>query len=99
MMFICLQVTLRRHLINPSLAILSAQAVMEFSGNFDFIDMNDLIAHMLANEDVIGQTAHVYLCGKKTIALNAHDVRSLLCAQCVFIWCFEERGKIRKSIR
>jgi hypothetical protein len=92
------EVSLRRHLLDPFICICSAQAATQFSDNFDFQSLTDLIAEILVkkfffinnfthfinsqvNEEVLGQTVHVYLMNKRQLCFNVNSVQALMIMQ------------------
>ncbi|EGT51866.1 hypothetical protein CAEBREN_11836 [Caenorhabditis brenneri] len=71
-------VSIRRDVTSTGIALCSRLIATQFSDNFDFVGIDDVVREILSKDDILGMSVHVDVLPNKDKAFCAYDYESLL---------------------
>ncbi|EFO85755.1 hypothetical protein CRE_01916 [Caenorhabditis remanei] len=71
-------VEIRRDITTTGIALCSRLIATQFSDNFDFIGIDDVVREILSKDDILGMSVHVDVLPSKDRAFCAYDYESLI---------------------
>uniref|UniRef100_A0A8R1DIJ3 EIF2B subunit epsilon/gamma LbH domain-containing protein n=1 Tax=Caenorhabditis japonica TaxID=281687 RepID=A0A8R1DIJ3_CAEJA len=71
-------VDIRRDITNTGIAFCSRLIATQFSDNFDFVSLDDVVREILSKDDILGMSVHIDVMPTKERAFYAYDFESLV---------------------
>ncbi|KAK0394424.1 hypothetical protein QR680_000727 [Steinernema hermaphroditum] len=75
----------RKDIIDTGIALCAPNVATEFTGNFDFQERDELIDHILENEEVLCQNIHVHVLPDEVPSYTANNMADLIQMQRYFL--------------